>query len=225
MHTTEPTLDRRQFFDFLALPYHIRHDIYTLVLEYPDLDSVFARVASQCAEDELKHEETRLPKCVMPSPHVAPQLKTTPGILLCNRQVAWEAREAMHFKTFTLRRPPPHTTALGKPMDITEFVSEGTLKKMRRVEFVMNLWFDPRGWSKTIEVLLDVWSVENHLRKINITLEQPTQLPAGQFWNLQYPGQPVKILSMIKSFAEVAGICLTGTPLSTLNVKKANADW
>ncbi|KAI0137479.1 hypothetical protein BJ170DRAFT_605997 [Xylariales sp. AK1849] len=211
-------------FSFLELPYHVRHEIYTFVLDYPDLDPVFARIESQSSEDDEEHEKTRLPKCVLPTPHVPARLKTTPGILLCNRQTAWEAREAMYFKTFTLKRPPPYTKTLGKPMDITEFISEDTLKGVRRVELVMNLYGNPRAWAKTVETLLDVWSIENHLRKIDITLEQPKEMPPGHFWIERFARYAIQPLSMIQSFAKEAGIQLTGIPLSELCVKKENAD-
>lgn len=187
-----------QIFPFLKLPYHVRHDIYTLALDYPDLNPIFTQIKTQNSADEDDHESTRLPKCVLPTPHVPSRLKTTPGIMLCNRQTAWEAQEAMHSKTFTLKRPPPHTTTLGRPMDITEFISEETLKGIRRVDFVMNLYGNPRAWLKTMETLLDVWSVKTHLRRIDITLEQPCQLPPGQFWHDDFAGYAVRTLSMVR---------------------------
>ncbi|KAM0261325.1 hypothetical protein ACHAQJ_002356 [Trichoderma viride] len=225
MDSPESYPQEHHFFPFLFLPYHIRHDIYILALEYPDLGPVFARIEYKRAVAEERHDRTRLPKCVFPTPHVPVRLKTTPGILLCNRQVAWEAREAMNFKVFTLRRPPPYTTTLGKPMDITEFISQDTLKNMRRVELVMNLYVDARGWSKTVEMLLDVWSSADHLRKIDVTLQQPEELQPGIFWDKRFSNDAIRMLSMIQCFAKEASIELTGTPLPALNVKKANEDW
>ncbi|PTB44717.1 hypothetical protein M441DRAFT_87647 [Trichoderma asperellum CBS 433.97] len=209
---------------FLLLPYHIRHEIYMFVLEYPDFRPIFARMEYDCARGEGEHDRRRLPKCVLPTPHVPARLKVTPGIFLCNRQIAMEAREAMNFKVFTLRRPPPYTITLGRPMDITEFISQDTLKNMRRVELVMNLFDDARGWCKTVEILLDVWSTANHLKKIDISLEQPEELPSGTLWHERSARHVIKMLSMIQSFARECGIELTGTPLPALNVKKANVD-
>ncbi|KAM0456870.1 hypothetical protein ACHAPV_007161 [Trichoderma viride] len=114
---------------------------------------------------------------------------------------------------------------LGRPMDITEFISQDTLKNMRRVELVMNLFDDARGWGKTVEILLDVWSSSNHLKKIEISLEQPEELSPGTMWHERSSRYVIKMLSMIQSFAREGGIELTGTPLPALNVKKANADW
>ncbi|UKZ66939.1 uncharacterized protein TrAtP1_008104 [Trichoderma atroviride] len=210
---------------FLLLPYHIRHEIYLFALEYPDLRPIFARMEYQFAQGEATHDTTRLPKCILPTPHVPAQLKVTPGIFLCNRQIASEAREAMKFKVFTLQRPPPYTMTLGRPMDITEFISQDTLKNMRRVELVMNLFDDARGWGKTVEILLDVWSSANHLKRIDVSLEQPEELPPGTMWHERSSRYVTKLLSMIQSFAREGGIELTGTPLPALNVKKANADW
>jgi hypothetical protein len=188
---------KREIFPFLELPYHIRHDIYNLVLDYPDLGPVFARIESQSSEDDDEHEKTRLPKCVQPTPHVPARLRTTPGILLCSRQTAWEGREAMRSKTLTLRRPPPYTATLARPMDVTEFISEGTLRGVRRVGLVMDLYGNPRLWAKTVETLLDVWSAGNHLRRIDVTLEQPEQLEPGCFWRDRSARYAVQPLSMV----------------------------
>lgn len=187
----------RQAFRFLELPYHIRHDIYMLALDYPDLGPVFARIKSQSAEEEEEHEKTRLPVCVLPTPHVPASLMTTPGILLCSRQIADEAREAMHFKVFTLRQAPPHTTTLARPMDITEFISQDTLKTMRRVDLVVDLYGDCRGWCKTVETLLDVWSTGNTLRKLDVTLEQPRQPGSVSSWAAARSAYNTRMLSMV----------------------------
>ena len=114
--------------------------------------------------------------------------------MLCSRQTASEAREAMLSKTFTLRQPPPSSHTLARPIDITEFISEDTLKGIRRVAFIMKLG-SPRDWLKTMEMLLDVWSVENHLERIDITLEQLQYLPPGQVWER---GDAVRMLSMVR---------------------------
>lgn len=183
---------------FLLLPYYVRHEIYMFVLDYPDLRPVFAILEFECATGEWEHDQRRLPKCILPTPHVPARFKVTPGIFLCNRQIASEAREAMKFKVFTLQRPPPYTTTLGRPMDITEFISQDTLKNMRRVELVMNLFDDARGWSKTVEILLDVWSSANHLKKIDIRLEQPEELPPGILWHERSSRHVVNMLSMVR---------------------------
>ncbi|MBE3045474.1 hypothetical protein IMZ48_23595, partial [Candidatus Bathyarchaeota archaeon] len=178
-----------------------RRDIYTFALDYPDRDPIFARIKAQSDADEDEHEKAWLPQCVLPTPHVPAQLKTTPGIMLCNRQTASEAREAMQSKTFTLKRPPPSTKTLGRPMDITQFISEETLKGIRRVDFVMELG-SPRPWLKTMETLLDVWSIETHLERIDITLEQPDYLPPGQFWETEFARDPIRMLSMVRIYPE-----------------------
>ncbi|KEZ43491.1 hypothetical protein SAPIO_CDS4694 [Scedosporium apiospermum] len=212
----------RQTFPFLELPYFIRHDIYILALDYPDLDPIFARIQKQNYAGDYEHTETKkLPISVRPTPHVPAELKTTPGIMLCSRQTAWEAQQVWRYKTFTLKRPPAGTATLARPMDITEFISEDMLKRMRQVHFIMNLWGNPRAWLKTVEMLLDIWSVETHLKRIDITLEQPHQLPPGEFWPRDSRRYVAYMLSMIRSFAEVAGIELIGTPpLPELPVQK-----
>jgi hypothetical protein len=169
-------------------------------LEYPDLRPIFARMEYQFARGEATHDKTRLPKCILPTPHVPARLKVTPGIFLCNRQITSEAREAMKFKVFTLQRPPPYTMTLGRPMDITEFISQDTLKNMRRVELVMNLFDDARGSGKTVEILLNVWSSANYLKKMEIRLEQPEELPPGTMWHERSSRYVIKVLSMVRIY-------------------------
>lgn len=84
-------------------------------------------------------------------------------------------------------------------MDITEFISQDTLKNMRRVELVMNLFDDARGWGKTVEILLDVWSSANYLKKMEIRLEQPEELPPGTMWHERCSGYVIKVLSMVRT--------------------------
>lgn len=84
-------------------------------------------------------------------------------------------------------------------MDITEFISQDTLKNMRRVELVMNLFDDARGWGKTVEILLDVWSSSNHLKKIEISLEQPEELSPGTMWYERSSRYVIKMLSMVRN--------------------------
>lgn len=81
-------------------------------------------------------------------------------------------------------------------MDITEFISEDTLKGIRRVHFIID--FDcPSSWFRTMEVLLDVWSVETHLRRIEITVKQPHQMPPDQFWNQDSAYDAFRALSLV----------------------------
>lgn len=217
-----------QVFPFLALPYDVRRGIYMFALGYPDLDPIFTRMGAQCSAVEDEHERTRLPACALPTPHVPASLKTTPGIMLCNRQTAMEAREVMQSKTFTLKRPPPQTHTLARPMDITEFISEDTLKGVRRVHFIMDL-AGPRGWLKTMETLLDVWSVDTHLQRIDITLVQPDHLPLGQFWETGFGRYAVRMLSMVRIWLQqsISNTYLSGEGRIDINLgsKLCQGSW
>ncbi|KAK9423964.1 hypothetical protein SUNI508_13898 [Seiridium unicorne] len=223
METDNSCLPDGHIFPFLELPYHIRHDIYLLTVDYPDLSPVFAYVESQQAEIERQHYASKLPLSVLPKPQVPARFMTTPGLLLANRQIAWEAQEAMCFKTFKLRQPPPRTDTLARSMDITDFISEGTLQTIRRVELVMDLT-SQGDWSKTVELLLDVWAVRNHLRSIDVTLKQPASTQEGEFWHGGSSRRVVRMLSMLQSFATEAGTQLTGSPLPAPNVMRDPVD-
>jgi hypothetical protein len=129
MHGSSPSR-----FEFLALPDLVRREIYTLVLDYPDLGPVFRRMEA-VFPDVLWPADVDYgidaPMATVKAPHVPATVETTPGILLCSRQITVEALEALKFKTLTLRKTPPVAIPLGRPMDITEFISEGVLRKAR----------------------------------------------------------------------------------------------
>lgn len=75
----------------------------------------------------------------------------------------------LHNKTLVLMSPPPHSSQLGRVLDITEFIGEATLQNVGHVVLKMNLGVD--AWLKTIERLLDVWCKKNRLKSLHVGLE------------------------------------------------------
>ncbi len=153
---------------FLSLPYRLRHEIYTYAIDWPDLRVPFTRLARECQRVEANWESRREPKCTIPSPRVA--ARTTPTLLLLNRQITAEALPVLRAKTLVLETLPPYTPFLGRPMDITDFIGEATLQRVRRVLLKMDLVMDARGWAKTVETLLDVWCVKNSLVEVVVNV-------------------------------------------------------
>ncbi len=153
---------------FLCLPFRLRYEIYTYAVNWPDLRVPFARLSRECERVEAIWESKRDPKCTFPSPRVA--ARTTPTILLLNRQITAEALPILRDKTLVLDTLPPYTPFLGRPMDITDFIGEATLQRVRRVSLKMDLVLDARGWAKTVETLLDVWCVKNSLVEVVVNV-------------------------------------------------------
>ena len=154
-------------FSFLSLPYAIRMKIYSWALDWPDLRKTFARLSRECERAGDEMAASRDPKCTFPILQVG--RLTTPTVLLLNRQISSEALPVLHAKTLVLDMPPPSSPCIGRPMDITEFISEETLQCVRRVVLKMDLK-NTQSWGKTVETLLDVWCVKNSLEEVMVDI-------------------------------------------------------
>lgn len=141
--------------------------IYDYALDWPDMQRRFARVQKQCTRLEQLWVTCQRPRCVFLKPGI--QTVTTPTVLLLNRQVYHEAITVLHHKPLVLMSPPPHSSQLGRVLDITEFIGEATLQNVAHVVLKMNLGVD--AWLKTIERLLDVWCKKNRLKSLHVGLE------------------------------------------------------
>lgn len=95
----------------------------------------------------------------------------TPTILLLNRQITTEAQDSLRQKTLINNAPPPLCQALGKAMDITEFVGKTTLQKAYHVLLDMDL--EHQDLIATIETLLDVWCFDNSIESIRVRVRCP----------------------------------------------------
>ncbi|MCJ1468431.1 hypothetical protein MMC07_007059 [Pseudocyphellaria aurata] len=152
---------------FLRLPAELRMRIYDYALDWPDMQQPFARVQKQCTTLEQLWVTCQRPRCVFLRPRI--QRVTTPTILLLNRQIYHEAITVLLNKTLVLMSPPPHSSQLGRVLDITDFIGEATLQNVAHVVLKMNLGVD--AWLKTIERLLDVWCKKNRLKSLHVGLE------------------------------------------------------
>lgn len=141
--------------------------IYDYALDWPDMQQPFARVQKQCTTLEQLWVTCQRPRCVFLRPRI--ETVTTPTILLLNRQIYHEAITVLHDKPLVLISPPPHSSQLGRVLDITEFIGEATLQNVAHVVLKMNFGVD--SWLKTIERLLDVWCKKNRLKSLRVGLE------------------------------------------------------
>ncbi|KAI0382814.1 hypothetical protein F5Y04DRAFT_252395 [Hypomontagnella monticulosa] len=212
------TLEQRHIFPFLSLPYEIRDEIYGLTLEYPDLGPLFERFEASVREAVEKQNDIKTPKCTIPAPR-APAMQT-PGLLLVNRQIAVEAVKALHKKPFVLSRYAPFPGMLVRPMDITDFISEGTLRTMQFVVFRIDLFGHARGWYKTIEDLLDTWIEGNSLKGIEVWVNEEAKNGGKIYWEPRFEQSGLGTLSKIRNFAKAENIPLTGNMPEDRNIKK-----
>lgn len=152
---------------FLRLPPELRMRIYDYALDWPDMQQSFARVQKQCTTLEQLWVTCQRPRCVFLGPRI--ETVTTPTMLLLNRQIYHEAITILHDKPLVFMSPPPHSSQLGRVLDITKFIGEATLQNVAHVVLKMNLGVD--SWLKTIERLLDVWCRKNRLKSLHVSLE------------------------------------------------------
>lgn len=156
---------------FLALPLELRNKIYDYTLGWPDLSESFKKVPFEEGSYENGISKSP-PLCVIPIPFL--EEMTTPSALLVSRQVASEALAVLHKKPLVLSNTPPYLPQLARPIDITEFISETTLQQVPQVVLQMDLSYSPgrpdgaRAWLKTVEILLDVWCIQNSLERLEV---------------------------------------------------------
>ena len=159
---------------FLALPFEIRNSIYHHAVDWPDLSVPFQKMKANCLDTFEVLKTTKDPKCTFEQPGSLPF--NTPTILLLNRQITSEALWVLHKKTLTIASPPPSPLQLAKPMDITEFIGEAVLLKVRHVKLVLDFKeYASRDWVKMVENLLDVWCQENSLESLQVQVEAGKQ--------------------------------------------------
>ena len=188
---------RRHVFRFLVLPYHIRDNIYSLILRYPDVRPAFDRFERSLHEVEEQEVKAGQPKCVLPVPRTSPGFMQTPALLLVNRQIAAEAVLALRDTPLVLSRYAPYARTLARPMDITEFVGEETLRKLKYVVLRVDLFGDARAWCKTAEMLLDTWTTANCLKSVTVWAREMTVDGVVVHWDRDFEMWAVRTLSKV----------------------------
>ncbi|PGH33714.1 hypothetical protein GX50_03452 [[Emmonsia] crescens] len=169
---------RRRPVSFLDLPPEIRHEIYTLALSWPNLRVPFARLRHECEQNEAAwFTPSSLSmglgnicnhSCTLAPPYIPESDYTTPTIFLLNRQITYEALPVLHAQELVIDQPPPYSMALGRPVDITMFISEAALQRARRVVLKIDIANLASRWARTVDTLLDVWCVDNRLEELRI---------------------------------------------------------
>ncbi|OJD19783.1 hypothetical protein AJ78_00283 [Emergomyces pasteurianus Ep9510] len=166
---------RRRPVSFLDLPPEIRHEIYTLALSWPNLRVPFTRLRHECEQDEaawFRQGSIYNHSCALPPPYIPEPDYMTPTIFLLNRQITHEALPVLHTQELVIDEPPPYSIALGRPVDITMFISEGALQRARRVVLKIDIANLASRWARTVDTLLDVWRVNNCLEELRIVVAE-----------------------------------------------------
>ena len=189
-------------FPFLALSAELRNAVYEYAIDWPDLSIAFERIATDPGLAYDQDASKSLPLCTFPKPHF--EEKTTPSLLLVNRQITAEALEILYVKPLILTSTPPYIPQLAKPMDICdEFISEATLQRLRFVVLKIDLKYKPehlagsaRCWLKTVETLLDVWCVRNVLERVEV---EASYVPASKAtgWTFAEAGHHRQVMSLL----------------------------
>jgi len=153
----------------LDLPLEIRYEIYEFALNWPILKPTFETIKPRIQQQGEYYRKHYASNGV--SPKLSVEKMRTPTILLLNRQINAEAQDTLRKKTLIINSPPPVCQALGKAMDITEFIGDVTLQKAYHVLLDMDL--EHQDWLATIETLLDVWCEENSLKSLHVRVKCP----------------------------------------------------
>ncbi len=169
--------DAKVSLSLLDLPAEIRNEIYDYAIDWPDFEAVFERIQLENGAALVGLPRKDFPLCTMAVPEFTSM--RTPGLLLVNRKITSEVLPVLYGKPWVLSSPPPYIPQLAKPMEITEFISEVVLQKIRLVTLQVDGLSDrptmmsgrARCWMKTIELLQDIWSVKQCLEKVDVSIE------------------------------------------------------
>lgn len=154
---------------FLDLPGEIRIIIYAYSLNPNEYVSGYRQIENLLAAET---DRSRGPVCIYPRPHVE---RYTPSILLLNRQITMEALDVLYRIPLTLYgTPSTHFTV--RQIDITEFISEALLQRIRH----SILRLDSAGKNFVLP-LLDIWGAGNSLERLDVYRPKQTPLPR-QHW-------------------------------------------
>ncbi|EEH43733.2 uncharacterized protein PADG_00022 [Paracoccidioides brasiliensis Pb18] len=182
--TLNQSNNNRRPLSFLHLPPEIRHEIYTLALSWPNLRVPFARLRYECEMAEAIWFTYRpriwpaylprtrcsysYPKSALPPPHIPKSDYITPTVFLLCRQITYEALPVLHAQELVIDEPPPYSMALGRPVDISMFISKGALQQARRVVLKIDIASLASRWARTVDTLLDIWYAGNRLEELRV---------------------------------------------------------
>ncbi|KAL2835678.1 hypothetical protein BJY01DRAFT_223214 [Aspergillus pseudoustus] len=193
---------------FLSLPPEIRLQIYPYLLKPNSYTGAYKQIRhlTKQAYDKAngKKSPKKLPSVALPRFYVT---RSTPAILLVNRQITREALEVLYSTELTLYGTPS-TYFVFRQMDIAEFISETLLQRVQYV--VLKLVRSPE--KLFVLTLLDIWGRGNELKRLVVYL--PRNPYPGWNWGV--------VKERLRVFAKVSGIPLERRFIDT---KPRNSDW
>ncbi|KAL4940167.1 hypothetical protein BDV06DRAFT_24686 [Aspergillus oleicola] len=146
---------------FLSLPPEIRLQIYTLLLDPNTYITSYKTISSLTNEAIDANSKTQTPSVILPRFHVT---RSTPSILLLNKQITSEALPVLYSTPLTLMGPPSTYFVL-RQMDIAEFICETLLQRLRLV--VLRLEHPEKLF---VLSLLDIWGRSCKLERLVVHL-------------------------------------------------------
>ncbi|CRL26172.1 unnamed protein product [Penicillium camemberti] len=151
----------------LDLPSEIRLIIYTHLLNPNEYVKSYRKLRDQWSS------VAGGPLCTLPRPYVK---RYTPCILLLNKKITTEALHYLYRIPLNLYGTPS-TYFVMRQMDITEFISEHYLQKIRVGILRLN-----HANKHFVLSLLDIWGAENRLERLDV-YRPKTQLDS-QHWKV-----------------------------------------
>ncbi|KAE8140897.1 hypothetical protein BDV38DRAFT_279873 [Aspergillus pseudotamarii] len=147
---------------FLDLPVEIRRMIYPYCMdpnEYKRGYDKIERHSKTLAEERISEGTVSDPDCLKPRIYIT---RTTPAVLLLNKQITAEALEILYKIPVELRGTPgTHFTM--RQMGIAEFICEQLLQRIQYATLRLN-----RPHKSFVLTLLDIWGADNRLKRLDV---------------------------------------------------------
>lgn len=129
-----------------------------------------------------------------------------PSILLVNRLISRDALDLLYRKTLVLDSPSSDRTATGRLFDITEFISQSVLQRVKWVALKLDFSINGgKAWTRYLEMLSDTWCQRKVLK--SCVWNSLTRIHDGQ-----------TSIGLLPSFSLVQDIDM-GVPLTVLGLE------
>ena len=156
---------------FLDLPTEVRLIIYHHSLNPSEYVSAYAKITDQ----EPPYGPNDGPSCSFPRPYVE---RSTPSILLVNRQITSEALEVLYRKPLHLYGTPGAWFAM-RQVDITEFISEELLQRVHHA--ILHL---PHPEKNFVLTVLNIWGERNQLQRLDVEWPKGVADSDSRHWQI-----------------------------------------
>ena len=147
-------------FSFLSLPAELRNEIYSYAVDWSD--------ASKLQEKESLEKRTAEEWAALEASTNFASRRSTPTSLLINRQIYAEAIVMLHRKFLVLKASP-------LKINITNFITEATLRTVRNLEILIDETYKS-CWGDSMELrssLSKIFGSGNQLRAVIICIKCP----------------------------------------------------